>query len=1227
MSTQGTNAHVLLQQAQPAAAGSLSDEPPTQALPWSRSRLWSVPQPSPLLHRALLAGGRALGSGPGSGSALLFETLLDDPALLPMAVACRAATAASAGRTALLLPPSLLLGVASAAASMAVAGPPGGAARDSALLLQQGVFHPCGLPGTAPRGTALHCSVDCTSGRITVALVAGGGSGGAGRTQAITTAFSASICAVRPRADAMQAPRQGPAGTSGLGQEAIHALARALFGPPQPAAPMGGALAHAGPDGGSRQLAGAEAEVTACAALGAALQLPDLLQPAVGPAVHQPPQVLSGFGSCLVLPAAGSGLPTRPGAQGGQQLAAAHGRLGAPLTLLLLSGSDAALPALRLHGVTMRPAAEAAREAAKAAAATAAPAAVVPGQAVREAAEELGEQEEDSVRYVVEWRAAARAEEEDEQQAAAAPVGGLTAGPASPGRGAGDMLASLAAVQMLAAASSTGGTPALQLVTRGARPSSSAPPAGGQPASAAAWAVARTLALEQPNLQVAAYDEDPGGPAAFGPQRSVVWCSGLGRPGSGIGASGSASGVVPYGRSASAGVAYEAVLTPVPAVASLPGSTEAVGTAGADAGIQPVLPRRGTYVVTGGSGMAALHIARWLASEGVAHVHLVSRSGALPDGLLLAQPELLLGPQADGSEAPAAPATAFTASKADASFAEDAAWAMLGPAAGGGAGPQLPVLGVMHAAGHLEDALAGSVTASAARRVLAPKLAGWAALQAAACPQPSAAHVLFSSVASLLGSPGQASYSAANAGLDAAAAQRAAQGVPAASVQFGAWAGAGMAARQAGTAARLERLGMGMLQPQQALEAVAAVVASLAPAPAPAPAWMRAPTPLPVTAVVPFRWRAFLSAQADAQRRLGRPAVAAGAFFADAAHYLLEATAAPAAVAATSRASAAAAAAAVVDLDQLRQEASAAVADALAAVLGTEGDAAPGPHQPLMAAGLDSLGAVELTSSLEARLGLQLPRTLVFDYPTLSTLTAHLTQLLAARAGSGSGVAAAPAEAAAAGLQLAAPMAGLPASAGSAPTSQAVVIIRSLVSRGGMQPGGGGAFGGSGLDRDPVAGVPLQRWDVDADPAAALEARHGRYLPGVDLFDAALFGISGSEAVLLDPQQRLLLEGLHEALAAAGGAALGDGLGGGGSGSVGTYLGVASSDYGSLVKAHGQQRPGAFHATANALSVTAGRLAFTFGLTGKWKGGREAEGRRGEGACMHAVGHGSLFLL
>ena len=62
------------------------------------------------------------------------------------------------------------------------------------------------------------------------------------------------------------------------------------------------------------------------------------------------------------------------------------------------------------------------------------------------------------------------------------------------------------------------------------------------------------------------------------------------------------------------------------------------------------------------------------------------------------------------------------------------------------------------------------------------------------------------------------------------------------------------------------------------------------------------------------------------------------------------------------------------------------VHEAVAAVLGPDVN----PDEPLMASGLDSLGAVELRNALQAQIGSELPATLLFDYPSINAVTGFL---------------------------------------------------------------------------------------------------------------------------------------------------------------------------------------------------------------------------------------------
>jgi acyl transferase domain-containing protein/acyl carrier protein len=131
-----------------------------------------------------------------------------------------------------------------------------------------------------------------------------------------------------------------------------------------------------------------------------------------------------------------------------------------------------------------------------------------------------------------------------------------------------------------------------------------------------------------------------------------------------------------------------------------------------------------------------------------------------------------------------------------------------------------PIRGVVHAAGVLQDGLLVQLDAAQLNTVLRAKMIGGWLLHRLLEDAPLDLFVLFSSAGSLLGQAGQGNYAAANAFLDALAHHRKAQGQPAMSINWGAWADLGFADTAGGRrlAARLALLGIRSMAAEQALE-------------------------------------------------------------------------------------------------------------------------------------------------------------------------------------------------------------------------------------------------------------------------------------------------------------------------------------------------------------------------------------------------------------------------
>ncbi|WP_175412718.1 beta-ketoacyl reductase, partial [Streptomyces sp. TRM64462] len=279
--------------------------------------------------------------------------------------------------------------------------------------------------------------------------------------------------------------------------------------------------------------------------------------------------------------------------------------------------------------------------------------------------------------------------------------------------------------------------------------------------------------------------------------------------------------------------------------------------------------------------------------------------------------------------------------------------------------------GVVHTAGVLDDATLEGLTGERLEAVLRPKLdAAWHLHDLTRELAPGLkAFVLYSSVAGLLGTAGQANYAAGNTFLDALAAHRRAHGLPGLSLAWGLWDQASTITGHLAEA-DLRRLARSGLLPLAGDDAMALFDA----APATGESVL-AVTRLDLRALrgqgdtVPAALRGLVPAPPRRPAATGAPAHDRGPGLAE--------RLAPLTAADRDRA--------LTDLVRGR----------VAAVLGHGDPTTIDADRPVQELGFDSLTAVELRNQLGAETGLRLPTTLVFDHPTPRAVAAYLAGQLA----------------------------------------------------------------------------------------------------------------------------------------------------------------------------------------------------------------------------------------
>ncbi len=472
--------------------------------------------------------------------------------------------------------------------------------------------------------------------------------------------------------------------------------------------------------------------------------------------------------------------------------------------------------------------------------------------------------------------------------------------------------------------------------------------------------------------------------------------------------------------------------------------------------------------------------------------------------------------------------------------------------------------GVIHTAGVIRDEAFARKTPEQLAAVLAPKVTGAVALDAAIGDAPLDFLAFYSSISGVIGNIGQADYAAANSFLDAFSEAREARrragkchGITR-SVAWPLWRDGGMRIDGAQEDLMRRTTGFAPMETDTGLDALCAALAGSA-------------SRVAVTPGDAARIRRFVGSAFEVKTQAAKPQVPA-------AHK-------PA------------------DPDGLRRLVLAAVREAASAQLKVSPDDIDVDVE-LTEYGFDSISFTQFANRLNELFDLELTPTLFFEYPELEGLAGYLAEeepaAMATALGAEIGVEedVEPEPEPDPVQPVAAPVSSAPARPASSVHSDDPVAV---IGMSGQFPGAPDidAFWDVLQEgRNCVTEIPADRWDWRdywGDPLTEPgkgNVKWGGFISDIGAFDAAFFGITPPEARMMDPQQRLLLTESWRAMEDAGyaPAALAGSR-------TGVFIGTADMGYSRLVREAGARIEG-YSMTGLAPSLGPNRISYYYDLHG-----------------------------